>query len=64
MCLICTCSHPIARCVLGTHCSDESNPRMGDPPGSSRLSSQKQIREGMVSPKQTISCYGGVEIGM
>ncbi|KAM1373182.1 hypothetical protein ACFX2I_023911 [Malus domestica] len=37
----------------------QSTPRMGDPLESSLVSSQKQNREGMVSPKRTISCYGG-----
>ncbi|KAM1156070.1 hypothetical protein EV2_027581 [Malus domestica] len=36
---------------------------MGDPLGSSRVSSQKQNRES-VGPKRIISCYGGVEPGM
>ncbi|RXH89995.1 hypothetical protein DVH24_032352 [Malus domestica] len=71
MCLICTCPPPYSTRPFGNSLALDSIRTlklskfgMGDPLGSSRLSSQKQIREGMVSPKQTISCYGGVETRM
>ncbi|RXH94584.1 hypothetical protein DVH24_024268 [Malus domestica] len=47
----------------GSHKNSKVIPRMGDLLGSSRAETQKQNREGMVSPKRTISCYGGVELG-
>ncbi|CAN6720715.1 unnamed protein product [Malus baccata var. baccata] len=57
MCLICTCSPPYSTRPFGNSLASSSigtpklnefdNPKMGDPLGSSRVSSQKQNCEGM-----------------
>ncbi|RXH78836.1 hypothetical protein DVH24_002354 [Malus domestica] len=65
MCLMCTCSLPYSMRPFGNSLASDPirtpNPRIGDPLGSSRVETQKQNREGMVSPERTISCYGEVE---
>ena len=53
--------HSLTVLFLGTHTrtTRPSSYQCGGRSSGSRVSSQKQNREGMVSPKRTISCYGG-----